>query len=218
MPNEYINFFSKNLQQLLKHNDVTQSDLACKLGMTQSSISLYVKGERVPSLETIKKIEKFFCLDENDLCKSALIQVKKSSIRYRLKEIPLLSHKEIIRWVKEGVLPKNYKKEIVMLDSKADKDGNIAYTYFVGNYMNSPENMKKSIFEGDLLEISKDTKPTLGDLVAYITNADYIKFGEYSKDENGAFFLKHYSYSEPSIIVDKKTEIMGVVKSIVRNF
>lgn len=46
------------LEEYLKHNCITQSGFARKLGITKNYMSLLVKGKSVPSIELAYAIEK----------------------------------------------------------------------------------------------------------------------------------------------------------------
>lgn len=46
------------LRRYLSCNAITQADFACDLGVTQATISRYVRGERFPSPDTIKAIHR----------------------------------------------------------------------------------------------------------------------------------------------------------------
>ncbi len=62
MPN-----FNSVLRQLRKENDLTQSELAKKLGLAASTIGMYERGEREPDFETLERIAGFFCVNMNFL-------------------------------------------------------------------------------------------------------------------------------------------------------
>ncbi len=52
--------FYKVLKHLRKSNDLTQTQLADKLGLAFSTISMYERGEREPDFETLEAIADFF--------------------------------------------------------------------------------------------------------------------------------------------------------------
>lgn len=60
MPN-----FNVMLRQLRKENDLTQGELAKKLGLAASTIGMYERGEREPDFETLERICSFFCVNTN---------------------------------------------------------------------------------------------------------------------------------------------------------
>ena len=62
MPN-----FSRTLASLRKAKGLTQQELSKILGLSSSSISMYERGEREPSFETMEALADFFNVDMNYL-------------------------------------------------------------------------------------------------------------------------------------------------------
>lgn len=52
--------FAINIKRLRKDKKLTQSQLATKLGIARSTISLYETGRRFPSIPILRKISVFF--------------------------------------------------------------------------------------------------------------------------------------------------------------
>lgn len=52
--------FSKRLKELRKNKNITQIDLANALGVTAGAVGLWETGKRLPDIETVLKIAKFF--------------------------------------------------------------------------------------------------------------------------------------------------------------
>lgn len=59
--------FKDRLKQLRREQELTQQELAKKLGVSFSSISMYERGEREPSFEMLEMIADFFNVDMNYL-------------------------------------------------------------------------------------------------------------------------------------------------------
>ena len=59
--------FSENLTQLRKLNDMTQEDLAEKVGVTRQSIAKWESGDSVPDLERCKVLADVFGVTIDDL-------------------------------------------------------------------------------------------------------------------------------------------------------
>lgn len=59
--------FAKTLKYLRENKELTQEQLAEKLEMSKSAISMYERGKRVPDLETLELIADFFNVDLNFL-------------------------------------------------------------------------------------------------------------------------------------------------------
>lgn len=50
-------------------NSITQKELADKAGVTESAISHYIKGDRIPNIATMVRIAKVLNIDLNELKK-----------------------------------------------------------------------------------------------------------------------------------------------------
>lgn len=59
--------FKNVLKQLRLNNKWTQDELADRLGISRSAISMYERGEREPDFETLEMIADFFNIDMNYL-------------------------------------------------------------------------------------------------------------------------------------------------------
>ena len=59
--------FSSILKQLRTQHGYTQPELAAKLGISRSAISMYERGEREPDSETMEAIANLFHVDMNYL-------------------------------------------------------------------------------------------------------------------------------------------------------
>ena len=59
--------FSKVFKNLRKDNNLTQSELAKKLGVATSTVGMYERAQREPDFETLEKIAAFFGVNMNTL-------------------------------------------------------------------------------------------------------------------------------------------------------
>lgn len=58
-----------NIKLLLKEKDVTQAELARRLGMTTGGINHYIKGKRTPSVKQLKRIARALGVTVQDIIK-----------------------------------------------------------------------------------------------------------------------------------------------------
>lgn len=65
--NRVMKKFNNILKSLRIREGLTQDDLAKKLGVSRSTISMYERGEREPELEVLEAIADFFNVDMNYL-------------------------------------------------------------------------------------------------------------------------------------------------------
>lgn len=59
--------FKEKLKCLREERDLTRGDLAKILQVSLSSVTMYERGERMPSLQSIKEIARYFNVDFNYL-------------------------------------------------------------------------------------------------------------------------------------------------------
>ena len=60
--------FSEILRNLRKNNHLTQDELANKLKISKSAISMYENGNRTPDFETLELIADFFNVNLSRYC------------------------------------------------------------------------------------------------------------------------------------------------------
>lgn len=53
-----MSIFSERISELMKINRLSQKELAAKVGVTESAMSYYVKGERTPRSDVLSRIAK----------------------------------------------------------------------------------------------------------------------------------------------------------------
>lgn len=63
---EMLEVFSNNLKKLMKENDIDQKKLACNIGVTQSTISRYLNGQRLPSVYMLLRLSEELCCSMDD--------------------------------------------------------------------------------------------------------------------------------------------------------
>ena len=56
-----------SLMEALKHSLLSQTELANKIGVTQSMISHYASGRKLPALDTLSKLCSILDLDANEI-------------------------------------------------------------------------------------------------------------------------------------------------------
>ena len=77
--------FNTVLKNLRKDRQMTQSELAKKLGLAPSTIGMYERAEREPDFETLEKISDFFSVNMNTLLgKETPFAVGKNSIGVKI--------------------------------------------------------------------------------------------------------------------------------------
>lgn len=62
-----INEIQKALTEALRQRTITQAELAEKVGVTQSMISHYISGRKLPALDTLSRLCSVLDLDANEI-------------------------------------------------------------------------------------------------------------------------------------------------------
>ncbi|WP_323710561.1 helix-turn-helix domain-containing protein [Mammaliicoccus lentus] len=58
---------SENLQKLMKNNNVTQKELSEELGVSQSTISNWIKEVKYPRIDKVEMLAKYFNVPKSDI-------------------------------------------------------------------------------------------------------------------------------------------------------
>lgn len=68
MPEEiYKKIFSKNLNHYMEINQKTQSDIINDLGFNKSAVSTWCNGTRLPRMDKVEALAKYFGINRSDL-------------------------------------------------------------------------------------------------------------------------------------------------------
>lgn len=62
-----IERIKKNLQEAIRNSEKTQTEIAKELRITQSMVSKYKRGEKIPSLDTFANLCIILDLDANEM-------------------------------------------------------------------------------------------------------------------------------------------------------
>ena len=60
--------FGERIKMYREQNHMTQKELANGLGLSQSAVAKYEKGERLVKLDFIQKLSNYFGITEDELC------------------------------------------------------------------------------------------------------------------------------------------------------
>ena len=63
----YKKIFSKNLNYFMELNDRTQTDLINDLGFNKSAVSTWCNGTRLPRMDKVEALAKYFKINRSDL-------------------------------------------------------------------------------------------------------------------------------------------------------
>ena len=84
----YKEIFAKNLKHYMSINGTTQSDLINDLGLNKSAISTWCNGTRLPRMDKVDSLAKYFGINRSDLIedKSSLPKVNTLAAHFEGEE------------------------------------------------------------------------------------------------------------------------------------
>lgn len=204
--------WAKRIKSRMKELDLTQEELASKLGITRGAITHYLAGRRVPPLRQFQKIAAVLKTDPAWLqfgtTKEKLIDDKKLKTEPRKQAIPILSWELAAELNSLTNIDKSEMQEWV---PHLYTDKIRWYALLVnGDSMTAPIG-RKSFHEGDIIIIDPDIAPSNNSfVVALLPKSKQLTFKQYVVD-GGIRYLKPLNQQYPLIQIDEKTLICGVV-------
>lgn len=85
------NRIGKNIRTLREANGETQTDLGKSLGFAKTTIAGYEKGERVPDMETLRKIAEHYYITVDELVNSDLINPVNRNDKISLDDLKMIA-------------------------------------------------------------------------------------------------------------------------------
>ena len=175
------------IKQIRKDNNLTQKDLADKLGVTFQAVSKWENGKNIPDIATLKILSDMFNLNIDDILNGTKREIEKRRIKKRNLAIGLFI---AIVLVIGAVLVINHNhqiqfKKVTTCDSNIKVTGNVA--------LDAKKNMYISItvleYENEDKTVYKEIKSTLYE--SYNENNTKIKDGD--KVDNNSTLDEHLS-------------------------
>lgn len=202
--------FARTLARLRKSKGLTQQELSKILGLSSSSVSMYERGEREPSFETLEALADFFNVDMNFLMtgfpSNAIPYSPANQVAPILGRIPagypLFSSSEI-----EGYAPIDY----------ADTE-NYFWLRVSGDSM-----VNADILNGDLVLIRRQPCADDGQIVAARVNGDEATLKRFRRVGDTVMLMPENSNYSPipvpaSAFDTGEASIIGVVVELKRKF
>lgn len=156
------NSIGENIKYCRKINNISRKELAEKIGMSASGLANCENGNRLPSLDMLKKLSKALNITVDDLIEGEIEDNK----RYweAIKDFSVNDTKELIEYLKKLTLTKSDKK---ILDNQEKILFRITYQY---EHLLQP--LSKELLTGDIDIIYGDklkaaiemTKESLNDI------------------------------------------------------
>ena len=203
----------KNLREEL---NMTQQELADKLDGAKSTVAMYEKGDRKPSLEVLVKLSEIFnCSIDYILCKSDIRNLKSiSDSNDSLFLIPVLGKIA----AGQPILAEEYIEGYLPVDPNVYglKTSNDLFYLRV-----SGQSMNLKIKNGDYALIRKQDTAEDGDIIVAIVNSDDEATLKRYKKLNEQFVLLEPMSNDPSIeaiTVDLKHAKFQIIGKAIGQF
>ena len=229
--------FSKRLKSTRLLRNISQADMASKLGVAKSTYSLYESGKREPDVEKIKKIAAILDVSADDLLDTnisntnTLNESEKSLLnKYRLLDsygINAVNTLIDIEFERSIARTNRYITNIPMFDIPASAGTGQPIDYsnydFITVFEEPPkdaafvlrikgDSMTPTYYDDDRVYVSKKTDLKYGDIGIFFYNGNvYIK--EYTKHG-----LKSHNSAYPLIGADENIKCLGKVVGKVKKW
>lgn len=186
------------LKTLRKSRGLSQKELGQKLGIKESSVSLYESGKRQASYDMLKKLSEIFCVSIDYLLENGDAEAE-NSLR-----IPILDSVSL----NGGEVEYNYSG-----DSALFQLGDVDNFFF---FMVHDGSMAPQISQGDTAVIKKQNEIESGDIAAVIYKNSPVILRRVTI-LNGMIVLEAFSHSTESVFIgsiDELTILGKVVQTI----
>lgn len=197
---EYKRIFSKNLRKYMSLNNKTQVDLINDLGFNKSAVSTWCNGTRLPRMDKVDALTKYFGIRRSDLIED------KSESKIKPATIPVLGS------VPAGI-PIEAIQDIIDYE-EIDAATAAKVEYFALQVKGS--SMEPRIREGDIVIVRKQDDVESGEIAIVMVNGDNATIKRLLKYEDGIRLMPTNPAYEPLYftndeILEKPVKVIGKV-------
>lgn len=197
---EYKRIFSKNLRKYMSLNNKTQVDLINDLGFNKSAVSTWCNGTRLPRMDKVDALAKYFGIRRSDSIED------KSESKIKPTTIPVL-----------GSVPAGVPIEAIQ--DIIDYEEIDAATAAKGEYFAlqvKGSSMEPRICEGDIVIVRKQDDVESGEIAIVMVNGDNATIKRLLKYEDGIRLMPTNPAYEPLYftndeILEKPVKVIGKV-------
>lgn len=207
---EFNAIFSKKLKFYIHKNDMTQAELAKRLGVSAQSVTSWCKGDKSPRMDKVDAMCRIFNCRRSDLMEDSS-EAKPS--RSTGVVIPVLGR------VAAGI-PITAAEYVI--DTEEISQAMAADGEYFGLQIKG-DSMEPKISNGDVVIVRKQSDADDGDLVIALVNGNDAVCKRLKKYAEGIALLSTNPGYEPMYfsekeIVEKPVEIIGKVKELRAKF
>ena len=168
--------FNENLKKLRVQHKLTQEELAQKIGIAKSTISMYENGKRQPNFETVEIIADFFNVNMDNLIRREEIE--------GLIDIPAATTGvmiPVLGYVRAGV-PVTAVENIIDYE-EISKDDAAKGEHF--GLVVKGDSMEPRFAEGDVVIVRKQETVENGEIAVVLVNGDDATVKKFYRSDNG---------------------------------
>ncbi len=189
---------SENIRFQLDKHSMEQSDLADKLGVSQSSVSHWINGNKYPRIDTIEKMAEIFNVRKSDI-------TDEPRSRSNSKRIPLIGTIA----AGQPILAEQNIEDYFSLDNKIKADFCLKIK---GDSM-----INVNIMDGDIVFIRKQDDLEDGEIGAVLVD-DSATLKRFFR-ENGSVILQSENFTyKPMVISKGEVRILGKMVASLRQY
>ena len=189
---------SENIRFQLDKHSMEQSDLADKLGVSQSSVSHWINGNKYPRIDTIEKMAEIFNVRKSDI-------TDEPRSRSNSKRIPLIGTIA----AGQPILAEQNIEDYFSLDNKIKADFCLRIK---GDSM-----INVNIMDGDIVFIRKQDDLEDGEIGAVLVD-DSATLKRFFR-ENGSVILQSENFTyKPMVISKGEVRILGKMVASLRRY
>lgn len=197
MPEKDLNkIIAKNITKQLELQNKNQMDLAEYMGVTQTTVSNWCRGEKMPRMKKIDMICNFFNINRTDL----MNEKKESSIKSNGVKIPVLGY------VRAGI-PIDAVEEILDYE-EISKDMASTGDFFALRIKGN--SMQPRIWEGDIVIVKQQNDVENGDIAIVLVNGDDATCKKVKKRDDGIMLIPNNSEYEPMFFTNQQVQDLPV--------
>lgn len=200
----YKKIFSKNLRFYMAKNNKSQIDLINDLHLNKSAVSTWVNGTRLPRMDKVDLLAKYFNIASLDLLEDRTAEKNISTTMSY--QVPVLGR------VAAGI-PINAITEIIDTEEISEE---MAKT---GEYFGlkiKGDSMEPRIYDGDIVIVRQQDDAKSGDIVIAMVNGDDATCKRLIKYASSIALVSLNSKYEPMIftdqeVIEKPVRVIGKV-------
>lgn len=207
----YKKIFSQNLKYYMELNEKTQVDIINDLGINKSAISTWCNGTRLPRMDKVDMLAKYFRINRSDL-----IEERKPTTSTTLKKGITIN---VLGRVAAGI-PIEAIEDIIDTEEITEE---MAKTGEFFGLLIKGDSMEPRITDGDVVIVRRQDDAESGDIVIAMINGDDATCKRLRKYRDGIELVPNNPAYEPMFFSDediqsKPVRIIGKVVELRAKF